>query len=49
VQVDESTDIAGPSVLLAFVSYNQVEEETLKCKPLPAHTTGENIFNLIDL
>jgi hypothetical protein len=43
MQVDESTDVASPSVLLAFVVYifnNQVEEEMLMCKPLPIHTTG---------
>jgi hypothetical protein len=52
MQADESTDITGLSVLLAFLRHklfysNQVEEEMLTCKRLPTHATGEEIFNLI--
>jgi hypothetical protein len=28
---------------------SQTEEEMIMCKPLPTHTTGEDIFNLMDL
>jgi hypothetical protein len=52
MQVDESTVIAGLSVFLVFVRYlygSEVEEEMLMCKPLPAHTAGECIFNVIGL
>jgi hypothetical protein len=52
IHVDESTDITGLSVLLAFVRYihnEQVGEAVLTCKHLPTHTTGEDMFNLIDL
>jgi hypothetical protein len=52
MQVDESTDTAGLSVLLAFVRciYNSpVEEEMLMCKPLPSQSIGGDIFNVTDL
>jgi hypothetical protein len=52
VQDDETSDITGLPVLLAFVRCiydNEVEEEKLMCKPLSGHATGENIFYLIQL
>jgi hypothetical protein len=52
MQVDEPTDVAGLSVLFAFVRYiynNQVEEEMFICICLPTHTTGKDSANLSDL
>lgn len=48
MQLDESTDVAAVTVLLAFLRYvapicnSQVAEEVLKCKRI----TGEDIFNI---
>lgn len=50
-QLDESTDVAGLAILLAFVRYvhsNEVKEELLFCKALSSHTTGEAIFDLVE-
>lgn len=51
LQIDESTDVAGLAILLAFVRYEYsgcFEEDLLLCKPLPANTTGAEIFRLLD-
>jgi hypothetical protein len=52
VQVDESTDVAGLSVVLTFVRYiynSQVEEEVLVCTYLPINNIGEDSYYLTDL
>ncbi|KAL1270838.1 hypothetical protein QQF64_029854 [Cirrhinus molitorella] len=51
LQVDESTDVANLSNLLVYVRYlfeNTVHEDFLFCCPLATHSTGEDIFNLMD-
>nr|XP_039253417.1 zinc finger BED domain-containing protein 5-like [Styela clava] len=50
LQMDESTDVDDLAVLLVFVRYVynfETEENLLFCKPLKTHTTGEDIFLLI--
>ncbi len=52
LQLDESTDIAGQAQLLTYVRYlrdKAIEEEVLFCRPLQSHTTGEAIFNVLDI
>nr|XP_039269982.1 zinc finger BED domain-containing protein 5-like [Styela clava] len=49
--IDESTDVAGLAVLLAFVRYayeGDIQEDLLMCKTLPTYTTGEEIFRALD-
>ena len=49
--MDESTDRAGIAILLAFVRYpfnKEIEQDLLLCKSLELHTTGNDIFNVID-
>jgi hypothetical protein len=51
LQCDESTDVEGLAVLLVFVRYlfnDNVQEDMLLCKPLPNHTTGAEIFKVVD-
>lgn len=51
IQLDESTDVAGLSILLVFVRYifeTSIEEDLLLCTPLDTNTTGEEIFKVID-
>ncbi|XP_077972733.1 zinc finger BED domain-containing protein 5-like [Styela clava] len=51
LQIDESTDVAGLAVLLAFVRYayeGDIQEDLLMCKTLPTYTTGEEIFRTLD-
>ncbi|XP_050058770.1 zinc finger BED domain-containing protein 5-like [Aphis gossypii] len=51
IQLDESTDVAGLSILLVFVRYifeTSIEEDLLLCTPLYTNTTGEEIFKVID-
>jgi len=48
LQMDESTDIAGLSVLLVFVRYiniNSFKEDFLFCRPLLSNTTGVQIVS----
>ncbi|GFV85588.1 zinc finger BED domain-containing protein 5 [Trichonephila clavipes] len=52
LQIDESTDVAGLAILLVIVRYpyeNSFEEDMLMCSPLPTNTTGEEIFNKINI
>ncbi len=52
LQLDESTDIAGQAQLLTYVRYlrdKAIEEDVLFCRPLQSHTTGEAIFNVLDI
>ena len=51
LQLDESTDVAGLAVLLAFVHYvydGDIQEDLFLCKTLPTATTGEEIFKILD-
>lgn len=51
MQLDESTDVAGLSILLVFVRYpfeKSIEEDLFLCAPLETNTTGEEIFKVID-
>lgn len=51
LQIDESTDVSGLSIMLAFVRYRhqfEICEELLLCRPVGTHSTGESTFNLID-
>lgn len=51
IQVDESTDVAGLSILLVTARYlndnNDFEENLLLCHALTERTTGEDVFNVI--
>uniref|UniRef100_A0A8C4GRW1 Zinc finger BED domain-containing protein 5 n=1 Tax=Dicentrarchus labrax TaxID=13489 RepID=A0A8C4GRW1_DICLA len=52
LQLDESTDIAGQAQLLTYVRYlrdKTIEEDVLFCRPLQSHTTGQAIFNVLDV
>ncbi|GBP43664.1 Zinc finger BED domain-containing protein 5 [Eumeta japonica] len=52
LQIDESTDVAGQAILLVIVRYpyeSFFEEDMLMCSPLPTNTTGEEIFNKINI
>ncbi|GFT29735.1 zinc finger BED domain-containing protein 5 [Trichonephila clavipes] len=52
LQIDESIDVAGLAILLVIVRYpyeNSFEEDMLMCSPLPTTTTGEEIFNKINI
>ncbi|XP_039670584.1 zinc finger BED domain-containing protein 5-like [Perca fluviatilis] len=52
LQLDESTDIAGQAQLLTYVRYlrdKAIAEDVLFCRPLQSHTTGEAIFNVLDI
>ena len=49
--MDESVDVAGLAILIVFVHYQYLEsfqEDLLLCKPVPANTSGTEIFKLID-
>lgn len=51
IQLDESTDVVGLSILLVFVRYpfgRSIEEDLFLCAPLETNTTGEEIFKVID-
>lgn len=51
LQFDESTDIAGQSILMGFVRYphgNYINENIFCCCALPERTTSEEIFFKID-
>src|SRR5215469_10682390 len=51
-QMDESTDVAGLTILLVIVRYpyeHSFEEDMLMCSPLPTNTTEDEIFNKINI
>ncbi|XP_075472991.1 protein FAM200B [Ascaphus truei] len=51
IQLDESTDIGNMAQLLVFVRYcyeGEILEEMLFCKSLEGHTTGEDIFSVVE-
>jgi hypothetical protein len=51
LQFDESTDCAGLAILIVFVRYffeNIIYEDLLFCKPLESHTTGKDVFEIIN-
>ncbi|CAG5047553.1 unnamed protein product [Parnassius apollo] len=51
MQLDESTDVVGLSILLVFVRYpfgGSIEEDLFLCTPLETNTTEEEIFKVID-
>lgn len=51
LQLDEMTDVSGDAQLLAFARYKDVSDinkHILFCKRLPAKTTGEEMFQVID-
>ncbi|GFT73168.1 zinc finger BED domain-containing protein 5 [Nephila pilipes] len=51
IQLDETTDIAGLSILLVIVRYihgTAGQEDMLLCKSLPTRTTTEEIFNIVN-
>ena len=49
--MDETTDVAGLTILIVFVHYQYLEsfqEDLPLWKPLPTNTSGAEIFKLID-
>uniref|UniRef100_UPI003AABA6E5 zinc finger BED domain-containing protein 5-like n=1 Tax=Centroberyx gerrardi TaxID=166262 RepID=UPI003AABA6E5 len=51
LQLDESTDIANLSNLLAYVRYEnngEIKEEFLFCRSLPTRSTAEAIFDILN-
>ena len=52
LQLDETTDIGNDTQLMVFVRYldtNDNMEQFLFCSPLAKNTTGEQIFEKVDL
>uniref|UniRef100_A0A8C9RPX8 Zinc finger BED domain-containing protein 5-like n=1 Tax=Scleropages formosus TaxID=113540 RepID=A0A8C9RPX8_SCLFO len=50
-QLDETTDVAGLTQLLTYLRYiknGNTEEDILFCRSLPAHATGEALFDVLD-
>lgn len=51
LQVDEFTDIVNFANLMAFVRYEknqEIHDDFLFCQPFLGHTTGEDIFNVMN-
>lgn len=51
IQLEESTDIANCATLLVYVRYpweDDFMEDILCCLTLPAHTTGSEIFRVLN-
>jgi len=54
LQLDESTDIQNNSILLTYVRYSDhdesdVKEDILSVSDLPTHTTGSEIFKVLNV
>jgi hypothetical protein len=50
LQLDESNDVSGLAVFMAFVRYcynNNVEDDSLLCESLQSNTTGQKTFNCV--
>ncbi|KAL4148472.1 hypothetical protein QTP88_002705 [Uroleucon formosanum] len=51
LQMDESTDVFGLSILIVFARYahqKTIQEGLLICESLETHTTGEDIFEVVN-
>ncbi|GFT69644.1 transposase [Nephila pilipes] len=51
IQLDETTDMAGLSILLVIVKYihgTAAQEDMLICKSLPIRTAVDEIFNIVN-
>jgi len=49
--MDESTDVSGLSILFVFARYTHektIQEGLLICESLKTHTTGEEIFEVLN-
>jgi len=49
--MDESTDVSGLSILIVFARYaheKTIQEGLLICESLETHTTGEDIFEVVN-
>ncbi len=52
LQLDESVDVSGQAQLVAFARYvdtSDIRQHILFCKTLEGRTTGEDIFNIVNL
>ncbi len=52
LQLDESVDVSGQAQLVAFARYgdtSDIRQHILFCKTLKRRTTGEDIFNIVNL
>ncbi len=52
LHLDESVDVSGQAQLVAFARYvdtSDIRQHILFCKTLEGRTTGEDIFNIVNL